>query len=134
MCREQAGISVNNLQLYRRITSYLGLAPSESSSSAATRLGPATKCGPTLVRRMLVECAWAATRLSAARAKPRPEGVDPAVAERARTLSGRLADHRRGMLARGVQPNKANVATAAELGRFMLFLGRRQQELATATS
>ena len=118
----------------RRITSYLGLAPSESSSSAATRLGPATKCGPTLVRRMLVECAWAATRLSAARAKPRPEGVDPAVAERARTLSRRLADHRRGMLARGVQPNKANVATAAELGRFMLFLGRRQQELATATS
>lgn len=113
----------------RRVTSYLGLAPSESSSGLSTRNGAATKCGPALLRRLLAECSWAAGRLSAARPKACPAGVDARVAERARTLSARLAERRRDMLARGVQPCKANAATAAELGRFLLFLGKLQQEV-----
>ena len=41
---------------------------------------------------------------------------------------------RRSLLERGVAPCKANAATAAELGRFMLFLGQEAQERASAAA
>lgn len=111
----------------RKVTSWLGLAPSEASSGLAVRLGGVTKCGCTSLRRRLVECAWSAVRVRTTRAKPCTAVVDPHVRERALTLSRRLRDHRRSLVDRGVAPCKANAATAAELGRFMLFLGREQQ-------
>ncbi|MBP3883534.1 MAG: IS110 family transposase [Olsenella sp.] len=118
----------------RKVTSWLGLAPSESSSALSTRLGAITRCGCQLLRSLLVEGAWAATRCSPASAKACPASVDPRVRERARTLSQRLCEHRRSLVARGVAPRKANAATAAELGRFMLFLGREQQRLEAAAA
>lgn len=111
----------------RRVTSYLGLAPSERSSALAVRIGAMSRCGCQLLRSLLVEGAWAASRGNPARAKACPASVDPRVRERARTLSQRLCERRRSMAARGVAPCKANAATAAELGRFMLFLGQDQQ-------
>lgn len=111
----------------RKVTSYLGFAPSEGSSALAVRLGAMSRCGNKLLRCLLVEGAWAAARGNPARAKACPATVDARVRERARTLSQRLCERRRSLLARGVSPCKANAATAAELGRFMLFLGQEQQ-------
>lgn len=116
----------------RRVTSWLGLAPSESSSALSTRLGAITRCGCQLMRTLLVECAWAALRCSPASGKSCPATVDARVRERARTLSQRLCERRRSMLARGVAPCKANAATAAELGRFMYFLGQEQRAVEAA--
>lgn len=116
----------------RRVTSYLGFAPSESSSALAVRLGAMSRCGCRLLRGLLVEGAWAAARGNPARRKACPASVDARVRERARTLSQRLCERRRSLLARGVPPCKANAATAAEIGRFMLFLGQEQQAIEAA--
>ena len=111
----------------RKITSYLGFAPSEASSALAVRLGAMSRCGNQLLRGLLVEGAWSAARGNPARPKACPASVDAHVRERACTLSRRLCERRRSLVERGVSPCKANAATAAELGRFMLFLGREQQ-------
>lgn len=116
----------------RRVTSWLGLAPSESSSALSLRTGAITRCGCKLLRGLLVEGAWAALRCSPARGKACPASVDARVRERARTLSQRLCEHRRSLVGRGVASCKANAATAAELGRFMLFLGQEQQAIEAA--
>ena len=113
----------------RKVTSWLGLAPSESSSGLAKRIGAITRCGSQLLRSLLVEGAWAAARCSPARGKACPASVDPRIRERARTLSQRLCERRRSLVERGVASCKANAATAAELGRFMYFLGREQQAI-----
>lgn len=113
----------------RKVTSYLGFAPSESSSAMARRLGAMSRCGSQLLRSLLVEGAWAATRCCPAKGKACKASVDARVRERARTLSQRLCEHRRSLLARGVAGCKANAATAAELGRFMYFLGQEQQAI-----
>jgi transposase len=43
-------------------THYLGLTPSEYSSSEMTRRGHILKCGPGYIRSWLLECAWKAVR------------------------------------------------------------------------
>ena len=113
----------------RKITSYLGFAPSEGSSALTVRLGAMSRCGSKLLRSLLVEGAWAAARGNPARPKACPASVDPRVRERARTLSQRLCERRRSLVARGVAGCKANAATAAEIGRFLLFLGQEQQAI-----
>ena len=118
----------------REVTSYLGLAPSERSSADSRRLGPVTRCGSRLVRTLLTECAWSAARCAPSRPKACPPGVDGRIGERARTLSARLCGRRGDMLARGVQPCRANSATAAELARFMLFLGKDQRAIEEGAS
>ena len=118
----------------RKVTSYLGFAPSEGSSALSVRLGSMSKCGNRLLRTLLVEGAWSAARGCPARGKACPASVDARVRERARTLSQRLCERRRSMVRRGVAPCKANAATAAELARFMLFLGREQQAIEAAAA
>ncbi len=113
----------------RRVTSWLGLAPSESSSAFNLRVGGITRCGNQLLRSLLVECSWSATRACPTSGKVGPATVDGRIRERARTLSMRLCERRRALVSRGVDPCKANVATAAELARFMYFLGREQVAL-----
>ena len=113
----------------RKVTSWLGLAPSERSSAPSQRLGAISRCGSQLLRGLLVECAWAATRCCPAKGKACPASVDPRIRERARTLSQRLCERRRSLVARGVASCKANAATAAELGRFMYFIGQEQQAI-----
>ena len=111
----------------RKVTSWLGLAPSERSSALVVRNGAISRCGNRLLRSLLVECSWAAARSCPTSGKSCKATVDARVRERARTLSIRLCEHRASMVARGVAPCKANVATAAELGRFMYFLGQECQ-------
>jgi transposase len=41
-----------------KLMAYLGLTPSEHTSSTKRRLGSITKAGNIAARRMLVECAW----------------------------------------------------------------------------
>ena len=112
----------------RKVTSWLGLAPSESSSALTVRVGAISRCGNQMLRSLLVECSWAAARACPTSGKSCKASVDAHMRERARTLSIRLCERRRSMLARGVAPCKANVATAAELGRFMYFLGQECQK------
>jgi len=111
----------------RKLNSYLGLCPREGSSADKRLLGSMTKSGTHMLRKLLVECAWAAMRCNKAPKKRLP-GVDQQIYEYCVTLSKRLADHRDALVARGVSANKANGATAAELARFMLFVAREVQE------
>lgn len=113
----------------RKCTSYFGLAPRDRSSADDLRLGAITRSGCGLVRKLLVECAWSLTRACVSKGAKRPEGVADHVWERSLTLSKRLVEHRRSMLKNKVNKCKANVASAAEIARFMLFLGRESIEL-----
>ena len=53
-----------------------------------------------------------------------------AIREHARACSGRLLERRRGPVARGLMPREANTATAAEMARMPLHVGRDAQEAA----
>ena len=112
----------------RKIVSYFGLVPREDSSADSRRLGRITKSGSSMVRKLLTECSWSATRCGLT-FKKCPDGTDPRIVERSRTLSQRLAQNRKSRLERGMAPCKANGATAAELAKYMLFLGKDQQEI-----
>ncbi|MGV1015399.1 MAG: IS110 family transposase [Methyloceanibacter sp.] len=50
---------------------YLGLTPSEYSSSDTTRRGHILKCGPGYIRSWLLECAWKAIRIEGGEEKLR---------------------------------------------------------------
>ena len=116
----------------RKVTAYFGLAPSESSSADSRRLGRISKNGCALVRRLLVECAWTAARGNPACRKKGGASVPPAVREHARACSARLVERRRSLVARGLMPCKANTATAAEMARMLLYIGRGAQEAAAS--
>ena len=113
----------------RKCTAYFGLAPRESSSADKKSMGAITRSGSGLVRKLLVEGAWSIQRAKVAVRGKKPKGVDDAIWERAVTLSRRLIGHRESMVANKVGSCKANVATAAEMARFMLFLGKESMEL-----
>lgn len=115
----------------RKVTSYFGLAPRESSSGGRRALGSVGRDGCDLVRRLLVECAWhylRPARGSGAKAGP---AVPPAVARAAAGASRRLAERRGRLLGAGLHPNKANTATAAEMSRALWAVGREAQRAAS---
>ena len=114
----------------RKVTSYFGLAPSESSSAERQRLGRISKNGCALVRRLLVECAWVISRGNPASRKKGEASVPFAIREHASACSRRLVERRRALVARGVMPCKANTATAAEMARALLYIGKEAQEAA----
>ena len=100
---------------------YLGLTPSEYSSSDRTRRGKITKCGNGHVRRILVESAWHyrhAAKVTAPlreRRQGQPAQVI-AIADKAQTrLSGRYWR----LVNRGKPSAKATVAIARELVGFL---------------
>ena len=53
-----------------------------------------------------------------------------AIREHARACSGRLLGRRRELVSRGPVPREANTATAAEMARMLLYIGRDAQEAA----
>ena len=114
----------------RKVTSYFGLAPSESSSAESRRLGRISRNGCALVRKLLIEGAWVLARGNPACRKRGGASVPLAIREHARACSGRLLERRRGLIARGLMPCKANTATAAEMARMLLYIGRDAQEAA----
>ena len=114
----------------RKVTSYFGLAPSESSSAESRRLGRIPGSGRALVRRLLIEGAWVLARGNPAHRKRGGASVPLAIREHARACSGRLLERRGGLVARGLMPREANTATAAEMARMLPRVGRDAQEAA----
>lgn len=105
----------------RELMAYLGLVPSEYSSSESRRQGSITKTGNSHVRRLLVEAAWHYQRPFNVgyRLKKRREGQPAWVIALADRAGQRL--HRRfyRLTARGKPSCKANIAVARELAGFI---------------
>ena len=112
----------------RQVMAYLGLVPTENSSSDKRRQGRITKCGNAHARWLLVECAqhYAAPPKVSKELSRRQEAQSPEV----RAISWRAQNrlHRRytRLLARRLQRKKAMVAIARELCGFIWELLRRQ--------
>jgi transposase len=112
----------------RQVMAYLGLVPTENTSSDKRRQGHISKCGNAHARWLLVECAqhYAAPPKVSKELSRRQEGQSPEV----RAISWRAQNrlHRRytRLLARRLQRNKAIVAIARELCGFIWELLRTQ--------
>jgi len=55
---------VNRFKRAAQVASYVGLVPSIYSSADVRRIGALTKQGPSLLRWMLIQCAWQAIKSS----------------------------------------------------------------------
>lgn len=55
-------IDITRFARGKALVRYLGLAPSEYSSGEMVRRGHILKCGPGVLRALLVECAWRSVR------------------------------------------------------------------------
>ena len=105
----------------RQVMAYLGLVPSENTSSKRRRQGSISKCGNAHARWLLVECAqhYAAPPKVSQQLSRRQQGQPQEV--RAISWRARNRLHRRysRLLARRLQRNKALVAIARELCGFI---------------
>jgi transposase len=112
----------------RQVMAYLGLVPTENTSSERRRQGHITKCGNAHARWLLVECAqhYASPPKVSKELSWRQQGQSHEV----RAISWRAQNrlHRRytRLLARRLQRNKAIVAIARELCGFIWELLRTQ--------
>lgn len=121
-----ATVLVTELHSFGRFTSprglmaFLGLVPSEHSSSDSRRLGSITKTGNGHVRRLLIEAAWHYRhRPSATTLRKRRVGQPArtiAIADRALHRLNRRFNR---MTARGIPSSKIAVAVARELTGFV---------------
>ena len=105
----------------RELMGYLGLVPSEDTSSERRRLGSITKAGNSHVRRILVESAWHyrhPPRLYK-RLRDRRAGQPSAVIAVADKAAQRLHRKFQKFQARGKASTKAVVAVARELAGFV---------------
>ena len=112
----------------RQVMAYLGLVPTENTSSERRRQGHITKCGNAHARWLLVECAQHyALPPKVSQELSRRQQAQPA---QVRTISwraqNRLHNRYRRLLARRLQRNKAIVAIARELCGFIWELLRTQ--------
>src|SRR5437762_11719046 len=112
----------------RQVMAYLGLVPTENTSSERRRQGHITKCGNAHARWLLVECAQHyVTPPKVSQELSRRQQAQPA---QVRTISwraqNRLHNRYRRLLARRLQRNKAIVAIARELCGFIWELLRTQ--------
>jgi len=112
----------------RRLTSYLGLVPSEHTSGTTRRQGSITKAGSSHARRLLIEAAWhyrRPPRISLI-LRRRQQGQPPAAIEAAWRAQLRL--HRRWAhldSLRGKRRTTVAVAVARELACFAWEIARR---------
>ena len=113
----------------RQVMAYLGLVPSERTSSDKRRQGAITKCGNTHARWLLVECAQhyitppKVSKELSRRQEGQPREVRALSWKAQNRLHGRFAR----LCARRLQRNKALVAVARELCGFIWELLRRQR-------
>jgi transposase len=119
----------------RQLMAYLGLIPSESSSSEKRRQGAITKCGNAHARWLLVECAqhYAAPPKVSKELSRRQQKQPREVRATSWKAQNRLHHRYRRLLARGLQRNKAMVAIARELCGFIWELLRTQRCYQQAT-
>jgi transposase len=113
----------------RQVMAYLGLVPSEKSSSDRRRQGAITKCGNAHARWLLVECAqhYAAPPKVSKELSRRQQNQSRAVRLLSWKAQNRL--HRRycRLMARRLQRNKVMVAVARELCGFIWELLRTEE-------
>jgi transposase len=113
----------------KQLMSWLGLVPSERSSSTRRRRGGITKSGNGHARTMLVEAGWS-YRLparEAARYRPRVEGLPDAIRAVAWRAQVRLCQRFRRLMAAGKPLPKVTTAIARELAGFVWDIARRVQ-------
>ncbi len=112
----------------RQVMAYLGLVPTENTSSDKRRQGRITKCGNAHVRWLLVECAqhYATPPKVSAHLSRRQEGQSREVRAISWRAQHRLHHRYTRLLARRLQRNKAMVAIARELCGFIWELLRTQ--------
>lgn len=112
----------------RQVMAYLGLVPTEKTSSDKRRQGRITKCGNAHARWLLVECAqhYAAPPKVSAHLSRRQEGQPRPVRTLSWKVQHRLHSRYTALLARRLHRNKAIVAIARELCGFIWELLRTQ--------
>ena len=112
----------------RQVMAYLGLVPTENTSSERRRQGHITKCGNSHVRWLLVECAqhYAAPPKVSKELSRRQEGQSQQVRAISWRAQNRLHQRYTRLLARRLHRNKAIVAIARELCGFIWELLRTQ--------
>jgi len=112
----------------RQVMAYLGLVPSEKSSSDRRRQGSITKCGNAHARWLLVECAqhYAAPPKVSKELSRRQQNQSRAVRALSWKAQNRLHQRYRRLMARRLQRNKVMVAVARELCGFIWELLRTQ--------
>jgi transposase len=105
----------------KKLMSYVGLIPSESSSGEIRRQGNITKTGNRHVRRLLVEAAWSYRFPPALKGdlKKRQEGQLPSVQTISWKAQNRLHKKYFRLLSRGKVAGKAITAVARELAGFI---------------
>lgn len=105
----------------RKLMAYLGLVPSESTSSDKRRQGSITKCGNPHARWLLIECSqhYATPPKVSKELSRRQDNVAPEIIKVSWAAQNRL--HRRFMslMARRIHRNKVLVAVARELTGFI---------------
>jgi transposase len=112
---------IERFQSPRELMAYVGLVPSEHSSSERTRRGGITKAGNSHARRVLIEASWhyrhppRNSRALQRRRKGQPAAV-MAIADKAQH---RLYRRQRHLVARGKKSTQAVVACARELVGFI---------------
>jgi len=104
---------------------YTGLIPREHSSGRRIRQGRITKTGNAHLRRVLVEAAWSIRRKPGKRPplRPRQQGVDPQVVEKAVKAQHRLHKRYWQLMGKGKDSRTAAVAVARELIGFVWDIG-----------
>ena len=112
----------------RQVMAYLGLVPTENTSSDKRRQGAITKCGNAHARWLLVECAqhYAAPPKVSKELSRRQEGQPSEVRAISWRAQNRLHHRYTRLLGRRLQRNKAMVAIARELCGFIWELLRTQ--------
>ena len=112
----------------RQVMAYLGLVPTENTSSDKRRQGRITKCGNAHARWLLVECAqhYAAPPKVSKELSRRQQGQPREVRAISWRAQNRLHHRYTRLLGRRLQRNKAMVAIARELCGFIWELLRTQ--------
>ena len=112
----------------RQVMAYLGLVPTENSSSDRRRQGHITKCGNAHARWLLVECAqhYVAPPKVSKELSRRQHDQSALVRAISWRAQNRLHNRYRRLLGRRLQRNKAIVAIARELCGFIWELLRTQ--------
>ena len=113
----------------RQVMAYLGLVPSEHTSSDKRRQGAITKCGNAHARWLLVECAqhYAAPPKVSKELSRRQQNQSRAVRALSWKAQNRLHHRYCRLMARRLQRNKVIVAIARELCGFIWELLRTQE-------
>ncbi len=113
----------------RQVMAYLGLVPTENTSSDRRRQGHITKCGNAHARWLLVECAqhYATPPKVSKELSRRQEGQPREVRALSWKAQNRLHGRFARLSARRLQRNKALVAIARELCGFIWELLRMQR-------